>query len=119
MWSPENDMKENKMGNTWHAFVKPLLYILLKSNAQNYHSTSWRKTMGDLWGLPYNFTYVTTKLGNLYWKALLEKTCSNYYNIVQSVLEILSINKDVNGMPGIEVFFGSNLEFTIIAFIWV
>ena len=30
----ENDMKENKMGNTWQALIKSILNILLKSHSK-------------------------------------------------------------------------------------
>ena len=34
------------MGNKWHAFIKSILHILLKSHIQNYHPTSLKKRMG-------------------------------------------------------------------------
>ena len=47
MWSPANDMKENKMGITWHALIKSILDILLESRTQKYHSAFLRKRMGE------------------------------------------------------------------------
>ena len=40
-----NAMKENKMGKKWHAFIKSILHILLKSQSQKYHPTSLRNRM--------------------------------------------------------------------------
>ena len=89
MWSPEYDIKKNKMGTTWHAFIKSILHNLLKSHTQNYHPTSLRNriegqevcpaTLHKLphnWiickkGGPNNFVQVTTILGNLCWKHFL------------------------------------------------
>ena len=44
-------MKVNIMSNTWHAFIKSILHILLKSHIQNYHLTSLRKRIGrwEVW----------------------------------------------------------------------
>ena len=44
--------------------------------------------------------------------------CSSYHNIRLSVLETLSINKNINEKPEIEVFLGSNLNFTSRVFTW-
>ena len=57
-------MRENKIGSTWHAFIKYIPIFLLKSKAQNYQLTSLRKGMGR--GSPNNFAQVTTILGNQY-----------------------------------------------------
>ena len=50
----------------------------------------------------------------------MQKLCPSYHNIViigQSVLETLSINKEnVNEIHEIEVFLGSNLNFTVRLF---
>ena len=32
MWSPENDMKENKMDNTWHFFITQIFKSILRSS---------------------------------------------------------------------------------------
>ena len=111
MWSPENDMKENKMGNTWHALLNISSIFLLKSHTQSYHPTSLRKRMG-VWevypktilklpqnweiciekGGSNNFTQITAIQGNLYWKH-----CQ---------------------LINVEVFLDSNLNFTIRVFTW-
>ena len=48
--SQQNDMKENKKGNTLHAFIKSILIkSLLKSHTQNYHPASLRKRSMGGW----------------------------------------------------------------------
>ena len=116
MLFPENDMNEDKMGSTWHAFIRSIIYILLKSHFQNYHSTSLRKRMegcevfsttllelSQNWVIyikkcgPNNFIHVTTILDNPYWKHCL-------------------LIKKYNEIETFEVFLGSSLNFTIKVF---
>ena len=78
-------MKENKIGNTWHVFVKSILHILLKSHTKNYHPTSLKKRVegSEVWsttliklpqncvmwiemGGPNNFAQIITILRNVY-----------------------------------------------------
>ena len=46
LWSPENDMKVNEIGNALHAFVKSILHILVKIHTKNYHPASLRRRVG-------------------------------------------------------------------------
>ena len=52
-------MKDNKMGNTWYAFIKSILYIFTESlhsklPIHTWNGGAWRGG-GGLGGLPNNF----------------------------------------------------------------
>ena len=49
-------MKENKMGNIWHALMKYILHIFIEKLHSNFHPTSFSKTEE---GGPNNFAEVT------------------------------------------------------------
>ena len=83
------------MGNSWYAFIKSILRILLKSYTQNYHHTSLRKRT-EIWEV-----FPTTLL-NLpqNWVIRIEKGGTNNFAQVikilgNFVLETLPINKKI------------------------
>ena len=116
MWFSENDMKENKMGNKWHACINlsSIFYwnITLKITIPPIKKVGWEVytitllKLPQIWiicivkGDPKNFVQVTTILHNLYGKHCL-------------------LIKSGNEIHKIEVFLGSNLNFTIRDFTWV
>ena len=55
MRSPENGIKENKMGNTRHVFIKSILHIFAEKSGSKLLSHLLKKESGGLVGLPNNF----------------------------------------------------------------
>ena len=49
-------MKENKMGNTWHAFIKSSLHISTEKSRSNLLSHLLKNEDGELGGLSNKFT---------------------------------------------------------------
>ena len=97
LWSPENDKKENKMGNIRHAFTKTILHIFAKKLHSKLPSHLFKKEDGGLRGLLNNFAYDATKLVNLYWSCVgwPQQLYSTYRNTGKSVLETLPINQKI------------------------
>ena len=118
MWSPENDMKENIMGNTWHASNKSILHILLKSRTRNYHTASWRKRMRGLEVCPITLLKLQQKLGNLDWKRWPNNFAQATTILGNLYWKHCLLIKNVDEIHEIEVFLGSNLNFTIRIFTW-
>ena len=76
-------MKENNMGNAWHAFIISILHILLKRYTQNYHSTSLRKSTGG-WEVSRTILLMLPKN----WVICIENGGLNNFAQVTTILEI-------------------------------
>ena len=106
MWSPENEMKEKKLGTTWHGFIKSIIHIFIEKSHLKLPYHLFDKENRELGDLPNNFAQVSSKMGNLYWEGWLQHLHSSYHNIEQPVLKRLSFNrKNVNEIHMIKVFF--------------
>ena len=69
-------------------------------------------------GLPNNFAYVTTKLGNLDWKEWPNNFAQATTILGNLYWKHCLLIKNVDEIHEIEVFRGSNLNFTIRIFTW-
>ena len=70
MWCPANYIKQNKMGDTWNAFIKSILNIFTENSLSKLPSLVLKKEDGKLGGLSEK----KVKKG-------CQQFCSSYHNI--------------------------------------